>query len=487
MANLPIVSNLTNRFERFNLPWLRLSIVAGVFLGSIFLALRAARSWSLAEVFEDPFVLLFPLAMVCLVFLRWPALGLVGLVIASLAVPFEINTGTQTRLNSVMLLLVLLIGLGIFDVIAQKRRITLISTRVLLPLLVFIAITIVSLLVGQLPWFVYADKASIAAQLGGLSIFLLSAGVFILVAGQLRDLRWLKWMTWIFIFLASLRILGELFPPLEVFTGRFNPVGTYSNSVFWVWLVALTASQAIFNRSLALGWRLALAGLVCAIFYVRIGLDSGWTSGWLPALATLMIILVISSMRSAQLVTLLGLVLAAASSSRVRDVLLGEGNDYSLFTRLEAWRIMRDVIQVNPIFGLGPANYYWYTPLYAILGYSVEFNSHNNYLDLLAQTGILGTVAFLWFVWELGRLGWRLRNQVKDDFARAYVYGALGGLGGMLIAGMLGDWFLPFVYNVGFRGFRASVLAWMFLGGLVAIEQIFTHRIDVESQADKQP
>jgi len=37
---------------------------------------------------------------------------------------------------------------------------------------------------------------------------------------------------------------------------------------------------------------------------------------------------------------------------------------------------------------------------------------------------------------------------------------------------MLADWFLPFVYNIGFAGFRTSALAWMFLGGLVALESM---------------
>jgi len=61
---------------------------------------------------------------------------------------------------------------------------------------------------------------------------------------------------------------------------------------------------------------------------------------------------------------------------------------------------------------------------------------------------------------------------VPEGFARAYVYGALGGLAGTLVAGMLADWLIPFVYNVGLAGFRTSVLAWLFLGGLVAMEQV---------------
>jgi hypothetical protein len=130
------------------------------------------------------------------------------------------------------------------------------------------------------------------------------------------------------------------------------------------------------------------------------------------------------------------------------------------------------IISKSPILGVGPANYYWYTPLFPILGWRVQFNSHSQYIDLLLQTGILGLFCFFWFAWTIGKLGWQLRNRVPAGFARAYVYGALGGLAGTLIAGGLGDWVLPFVYNVGLAGMRASLLGWLFLGGLVALEQI---------------
>ena len=35
---------------------------------------------------------------------------------------------------------------------------------------------------------------------------------------------------------------------------------------------------------------------------------------------------------------------------------------------------------------------------------------------------------------------------------------------------------IPFVYNVGLKGFRASVLGWIFLGGLVAIQYIHANK-----------
>ena len=63
--------------------------------------------------------------------------------------------------------------------------------------------------------------------------------------------------------------------------------------------------------------------------------------------------------------------------------------------------------------------------------------------------------------------------------------GALGGLGGTLVAAVLVDWVLPFVYNIGMTGFRSSILAWVFLGGLVSIEQILRRENLTHSLANK--
>ena len=146
---------------------------------------------------------------------------------------------------------------------------------------------------------------------------------------------------------------------------------------------------------------------------------------------------------------------------------------YSWGTREDAWAIVLKISQVNPLFGLGFSNYYWYTPLFPIRGWAVSFNSHSQYVDLIAQVGILGLLCFLWIFFEVGRLSWRLSRQLPDGFARSYAYGVLAGVAGTLVAGYLVDWVLPFVYNIGLTGFRASILPWIFCGALVGIEQMY--------------
>jgi O-antigen ligase len=305
------------------------------------------------------------------------------------------------------------------------------------------------------------------SQLGGLAIFLLSAGAYILTANIITDIKWLKRLTLIFIVLTAGYILVRFVFQMDRSLGGWMPRGS-TGSLLFIWMAALAFSQFLLNRDLKLIWRIALLGFVGVIFYVAIIGDFGWKSGWIPPLAAVGMVL---WFRYPRLRIILGIggVLAIWMISAE----LIQSDQYSYITRIEAWKIiLNEIIKVNPLLGLGPANYRFYTPLFPIMGYYVEFNSHNNYIDILAQVGLLGLIAFLWFAWEVFRLGWGLLKQELDSFSQAYVAGALGGLVGMLVAGMLGDWVLPFVYNVGMRGFRSSVLGWIFLGGLVVIGRI---------------
>jgi hypothetical protein len=134
-----------------------------------------------------------------------------------------------------------------------------------------------------------------------------------------------------------------------------------------------------------------------------------------------------------------------------------------------------EISRVSPLFGLGFSNYYWYTPLFPIRGWSVNFNSHSQFIDLIAQVGVLGLICFLWIFFEMLRLSWRLlQNKLLTGFTKAYVYSVFAGIIATLVAAFLGDWVLPFIYNVGLTGFRASILPWIFMGGLVAIEKLST-------------
>jgi len=407
-------------------------------------------------------VLFLPLGVgLVLIFLRWPSLGLIVASLAGMVVPFY----GPSDLNVTMILVALLLGLWLLDMVGHQRQIRLVPSRTVWPLLSFLVIAFISFGLGQLNWLPFALHAPLGAQLGGLSIIVLSAGTFLLVANQVYDLGWLSRMTWAFLAFGALAIVvGSVLPKLGLSTqNMIQPAG----SVYFIWLVAMAFSQAALNRDLHPGWRLALGGLVLYTFYDLFFLRFGAKSGWLPALFCIAVIIGARSWRAG-----LALIPVAALSALYLWTRLVATDDYSISTRFDAWSIMAQIIRISPIWGLGFANYYWYTPLFPIRGYAVSFNSHNNYVDILAQTGFVGLVCLLLFFWQVGWLGWRLREQAPAGFAQAYAYGALGGLAGMVLAGMMGDWVLPFFYNVGLDGFRSSMLGWLFLGGLVSLEQM---------------
>jgi len=407
-------------------------------------------------------VLLIPFGIgMVLTFLRWPSLGLIAAALGGMVVPLYGPSG----LNVTMVLIALLLGLWLFDMVARQHQIQLAPSRTVWPLLSFLVVAVFSLGLGQLPWLSFALHAPMGAQLGGLAILVLSAGAFLLVANQVQDLRWLSTITWAFLALGAMAILvRSVLPALGLPTRNlFQTEGT----VFFIWLVAMAFSQALFNRDLHRVWRLSLGGLVLVTIYILFVMKFADKSGWLSCFACIAAIIVARSWRAG-----LALIPAAALSTLYLWTRLVSTDEYSISTRFDAWSIMAKIIKISPIWGLGFANYYWYTPLFPIRGYAVSFNSHNNYVDIVAQTGLVGLVCLLWFFWEVGRLGWQLREHAPSGFARAYVYGALGGLAGMLVAGMLGDWVLPFFYNLGLNGFRSSMLGFLFLGGLVSLEQI---------------
>ena len=411
---------------------------------------------------ELTLILFLPLGIgIVLIFLRWPSIGIIAAVVSGMVIPFSGPSG----LNVTMIVIALLLGLWLLQIIVRQHQIQISPSGTLLALLFFLVLSAISFGLGQLPWLTFALHAPLGAQLGGWSIIVLSAGAFLLVADQVQDLGWLKMITWVFLaFSALFLLIRSVLPEFGLPTRALFPqMGT----VFFIWLVSIGFSQAVFNGDLHPGWRLAIGGLVLTTLYILFVLKFSDKSGWVTAFVGIAVIIGARSWRAG-----LALVPIAGLSALFMWSRLVSSDDYSISTRFDAWVIMARIIRISPLWGLGFANYYWYTPLFPIRGYAVSFNSHNNYVDIVAQTGLLGLICFLWLMWEMGRLGWRLREHVTPGFAQAYVYGALGGLAGMVVAGMLGDWVLPFFYNVGLNGFRASMLGWLFLGGLVSLEKM---------------
>ena len=402
---------------------------------------------------------------------QWPSLGIYLTIVAALMVPIAISTGTETGVNAAVLLLIVLLGLWILGMIARPGGIRFHQNRAVYASLVLCLVALIAFGFGQFAWFPI-QSAPIGAQVGGLMIFLLTAGAFLLVAHQVQNLNQLKAMTWVFLAVSALYVAVRLLGYPESRIYQIFVRNATQSSMFFIFLISIGTSQALLNTELSKGWRAAIGALVAGTLFLNLIVGRYWLSGLLPALVGVVFILLLYRPRWALVLMILGGIYLLVGTNFLGDIISGGDNAFSQMTRLEAWRILAEMVSVNPIFGLGMANYYWYTPLYSILGWNVRFNSHNNYVDIVAQAGLVGLGVYLWLLWEILLTGLRLLKGIQPGFSKAYIYGALGGLVGAAFAGMLGDWVVPFVYNIGLEGFRASMIGWMFLGGIIAIERM---------------
>jgi O-antigen ligase len=349
-----------------------------------------------------------------------------------------------------------------------------------LPLVIFLIITVVSFVGGQITWFPNVPPAPIRAQLGGLGLFFFAAGAFWLGAFRVRHLSWLHIMLWTFFGIGAIWVFGYLnLSTRSTVNFLFEKTSSgATGSVFWIWLIALASGQGLMNHQLNRWLRLALLVLVGCSLYMTLGLFRGWTSGWLPAVCGLGVVVWLSAPRLRPLIVVAVIGIVVARGVALIDSIQNEGdNAYSVLSRIAAFFTLWELIQYNPLLGFGPSNYYFYTPLFNILGYTnLNFNSHNNYVDLVAQTGFLGLGAFLWFAVVAGYYTLKVSQRVPNGFPRAFAVSAFGAWVGTLVSGAFGDWFLPFVYNLGFAGFRSSVLAWLFLGCVIALDRLTASR-----------
>lgn len=446
--------------------WLQIGVVIAVLLASTVISFWGSRAIFLLLLF------LFGGVVLLLALLREPNIGFLLVLVGGMVVPFTGPSG----LSAATVMVALMLGLWILDMFVVHRNFKFIQSHSMVAILTFLVISTLAFGVGQIPWFVFARQAPLDAQIGGFAIVVFSIGGLLLAAHLIREIRWLKIIVWLFFGLSAIYVLSRVIG-LGSVTRLFHP-GFAGQSMFWTWLIALAVSQVIYNNKLTKSSRAMLVALVVVTIYVAFVQGYDWKSGWVPPLVAAAVLI---GIRYPRLIVFGFPFLVMAALYVTFDLIASD--DYSWGTRVDAWRIVLEISRLSPLLGLGFANYYWYTPLFPIRGWRVSFNSHSQFVDLIAQTGYIGLLSFLWIFFEMGRSSWDLVKRLPGGFARAYAYGVFAGVIATLVAAFLGDWVLPFVYNVGLSGFRASILPWIFMGGVVSLEQMLLQ--DPTAQEDE--
>ena len=406
---------------------------------------------------------------VLLLLMKYPNLGYIFMLLGGWFVQAKGPGG----FNLSILMAILMIVLWLMDMFIVKRRFEFLHSRTLRPAVIFMIVSVLAFALGQISWFSFANQAPLDAQVGGFAIYFFLLATMVMTANIIKDIRWLQAIVWTFVGLATIYVLGRMVQ-LSVID-KIYAYSVYANSMFWTWLVALPLGQAIFNGKLSVRNRVILFGIVGAAFYIAFVQQNDWKSGWVPPAVVLGTLLALRFPRLALMAVPFAIIAAA-----ILAVDLISTDTYSWGTRVDAWLVVLDISRASPLIGLGFANYYWYAEVFTIRGYHIRFNSHSQFVDIIAQTGIIGLFCFFWVLFEVGRLAWNLMMKLPDGFARGYAYSVFAGILGSLMAAFLVDWVLPFAYNIGLDGVRASILPWIFFGGLVAVEQIYAKQLQAK-------
>jgi O-antigen ligase len=95
--------------------------------------------------------------------------------------------------------------------------------------------------------------------------------------------------------------------------------------------------------------------------------------------------------------------------------------------RTEFWAVAFDMLRDHPLLGVGPDNFRWQFAGYSgVPADNLGIHAHNQYLETLADTGILGLIGFVWLLAALLRLATeRVRTATSDWPWRAALFASL--------------------------------------------------------------
>lgn len=189
-------------------------------------------------------------------------------------------------------------------------------------------------------------------------------------------------------------------------------------------LLYLTAIALMGIALVMSGSRGGLVALLAELIFLAVVATKTRTTGQIVLKAGLAIALVAGIVA--------GTILIGGDSTLTRIAETAQSKDPTS-SRLQIWATTAEVIKQNPVFGAGWGAFgVAYTQFDPLNGRERVEQAHNDYLQILADAGIVGAVLGAFFVFWLFREGWR-RIESHDNFRRGVAVGALAGCFAILV------------------------------------------------------
>lgn len=399
-------------------------------------------------------------------------LGLIPL--ATLTNFFSLPTGTASKIVLSLVLGLALIGIWFFQLLVGGKKYHLRSSPVNKAILWFVGVSIFAYIWSNLlrDPFLLDWEHYIPVRLGALAVNIGLPLLSLVVYNKIKEEKWLRWMTWLTVGIGGFIVLAVL--------GHFQLDRMFQNGyrgLFATWVVSMAYAMALFNEKLP-KWLRGVLLLIAAGWVIQdFLLHTSWLSGWVPFAASTAIITFFRSRKLFFSLVVIAAVLAAINFpwlvQRIYHDKVAQGDT----NRPLLWAMNLDLVSKHPLFGVGPAGY---APYYMTYHPEFALSTHNNYFDVLSQTGLMGSLMFIWMMGSFLVVGMSTRRAVfgRRNFQEGYANAAFAALSGALVSMMLGDWVLPFAYNQTITGFDNALFTWIFIGGMLSLYALVKNKAE---------
>jgi hypothetical protein len=400
-----------------------------------------------------------------------------ALPIAALAIPFELPTGTYSTVPAAMVLALMLCGIWIVSMGLRKTW-HLTPSPLNRPMLVFCVTCALSLVWG----IVWRDpilnmslfKNFEVVQIASLLTYFISIGAALLIGNFVQSEQRLRYIVGCFIFFGSMMTIFQIF---SIRHGVLNDKGLWG-----LWTVIPAYALVIAHPGLKWYWRILFLTLIGLNLYQTVFVNLLWKSGWIPTVIAIFAATLLRSWRWF-LVLLVAVSLLVYTQQEFFNRMIEEEMNEGAEGRIGMWEINLRVVGDHWLFGTGPAGY---APYYMTYYPHDARSTHNNYLDIIAQFGVVGSLIWLWFAAVSTIEGLRLFREAPPGFLKALALAAISGWIGAQASMFFGDWILPFAYNQTITGFKYTVYTWIWLGMLISIRTILTRQQTQENVSNTQ-
>ncbi|MBL8153464.1 MAG: O-antigen ligase family protein [Anaerolineae bacterium] len=452
-------------------------------LGTLVSAFLLREIWGPSDIIKGflPAVAVVGLGIVVFAYTRMSWMPVI-LILVSTLVADGVGTGTGTKLTFTFLMLNLWLVVWLFKMLVVERKLNIIPSIANWPILAFCVVVVLSTIWSSIyvdPNVRYFFSDKLFPRLMTALVLIISPLTVLMLGNSIRNEHTLRTIVWWFI------AVGFVFGVMRIgLGGVINPLN--DRGQFATWVVMFAAGQFFFNRRLSLMLRILLLVTIAMWIYVVLGLGFSWLSGWLPTFIGLVLISLIYSRK--MLIPLgLAVLIYVIANFGVLEENFGTESEGSGVTRSNAWTEAFDVTSDHLLLGTGPAGYEFYFLVRGVYsgGIGTGQLAHNNYVDIVAQLGLAGILAWLTIWGTLGVISVRTYRSVPADES-----GFISGLKATLLAAwpvtiltmMLGDWITPFTYTQGLAGIDYTIWHWVMPGMSLALYAISQTKL-----AQRQP